>query len=207
MDGRPYRCSSQACCLTCSVKDRAWWQRAPSRKVALSPPTKFSQSMTSVTCHQKWSTLSNAPAGGKRAGHDGFSVGCERNDGFGSQYQASRAVTGEIGQLALCLALALSLVQACSGLWGAREAASLSRDVAFSSAIGFFVFVALAFGALMFGYVTSDFSILNVAQNSHTLKPLLYKITGVWGNHEGSMLLWVMVLAVYTVFIALAKRG
>jgi cytochrome c-type biogenesis protein CcmF len=116
-------------------------------------------------------------------------------------------VTGEIGQLALCLALALSLVQACSGLWGAREAASLSRDVAFSSAIGFFVFVALAFGALMFGYVTSDFSILNVAQNSHTLKPLLYKITGVWGNHEGSMLLWVMVLAVYTVFIALAKRG
>ena len=69
------------------------------------------------------------------------------------------------------------------------------------------MFVALAFGALMFGFVTSDFSILNVAQNSHTLKPLLYKITGVWGNHEGSMLLWVMVLAIYTALIAFARRG
>ena len=122
-----------------------------------------------------------------------------RNDGC--------TMTGEIGQLSLCLALALSFVQAFAGISGARTHAPLARGVAFSSAIGFFVFVALAFGALMFGYVTSDFSILNVAQNSHTLKPLLYKITGVWGNHEGSMLLWVMVLAVYTVFIALARRG
>ncbi len=116
-------------------------------------------------------------------------------------------MTGEIGELALCLALALSLVQAVAGLSGAREEAPLSRAVAFSSALGFFVFVALAFGALTFGFVTSDFSILDVAQNSHTLKPMLYKITGVWGNHEGSMLLWVMVLAVYTALIALAKRG
>jgi cytochrome c-type biogenesis protein CcmF len=116
-------------------------------------------------------------------------------------------VTGEIGQLSLCLALALSFVQAAAGLTGARASAELSRSIAFSSAIGFFVFVALAFGALMFGFVTSDFSILNVAQNSHTLKPLLYKITGVWGNHEGSMLLWVMVLAIYTAFIAFARRG
>jgi cytochrome c-type biogenesis protein CcmF len=59
----------------------------------------------------------------------------------------------------------------------------------------------------MFAFVTSDFSVLDVAQNSHTLKPLIYKITGVWANHEGSMLLWVMVLAVYTLLIALAKRG
>ena len=116
-------------------------------------------------------------------------------------------MTGEIGQFALCLALALSLVQASAGLWGARASATLSRSVAFSSALGFFVFTALAFGALMFGFVTSDFSILNVAQNSHTLKPLLYKVTGVWGNHEGSMLLWVTVLAAYTLAIALARRG
>jgi cytochrome c-type biogenesis protein CcmF len=116
-------------------------------------------------------------------------------------------MTGEIGQLALCLALALSIVQAGAGLWGARAGAPLARSVAFSSATGFFVFTALAFGALMFGFVTSDFSILNVAQNSHTLKPLIYKITGVWGNHEGSMLLWVTVLAVYTVLIVLMRRG
>jgi len=116
-------------------------------------------------------------------------------------------MTGEIGQFALCLALGLSLVQAATGLWGARPNAALSRQVAFSSALGFFVFVTLAFGALTFGFVTSDFSIVDVAQNSHTLKPLLYKITGVWGNHEGSMLLWVMVLAAYTALMALARRG
>ena len=116
-------------------------------------------------------------------------------------------MTGEIGQLALCLALALSCVQAFSGLWGARPEANLARAVAFSSAMGFFVFVALAFGALTYGFVTSDFSILDVAQNSHTLKPLIYKITGVWGNHEGSMLLWVLVLGIYTLLVALARRG
>ena len=69
--------------------------------------------------------------------------------------------------------------------------------------MGMLVFVALAFGALIFGFVTSDFSILDVAQNSHTLKPLIYKITGVWGNHEGSMLLWVLVLSIYSGAIAL----
>jgi len=116
-------------------------------------------------------------------------------------------VTGEIGQLALCLALALSIVQAGTGLWSARSHASLARALAFSSALGFFVFVVLAFAALTYGFVTSDFSILDVAQNSHTLKPLIYKITGVWGNHEGSMLLWVLVLAVYTALIAGWRRG
>jgi cytochrome c-type biogenesis protein CcmF len=116
-------------------------------------------------------------------------------------------MTGEIGQLALCLALALSLVMAGAGLLGARENAGASRAVATSATFGFFVFVALAFGALTYASVTSDFSILNVAQNSHTAKPLLYKITGVWGNHEGSMVLWVMVLALYAAAIAGAQRG
>jgi cytochrome c-type biogenesis protein CcmF len=116
-------------------------------------------------------------------------------------------VTGEIGQLALCLALALSLVQGGAGLRSARSNAALSRSLASSAALGFFVFVVLAFSALTYGFVTSDFSILDVAQNSHTLKPLIYKITGVWGNHEGSMLLWVLVLAVYTALIAVWQRG
>jgi len=116
-------------------------------------------------------------------------------------------VTGEIGFLALCLALALALVQAAAGLIGARSDAELARSVASSSALGFSVFVCLAFGALTWGFVTSDFSILDVAQNSHTLKPLLYKITGVWGNHEGSMLLWMLVLALYTSAMAFGQRG
>ena len=65
-----------------------------------------------------------------------------------------------------------------------------------------FFFILTAFFCLMFAYVVSDFSILNVYQNSHTAKPLLYKITGVWGNHEGSMLLWVLVLVFFGFLIS-----
>ena len=114
-------------------------------------------------------------------------------------------MTGEIGQLALCLALALSLVQAGGGLAGVRMARASA--LASAAAMGMFVFVALSFGALVFAFVTSDFSVVDVADNSHTLKPLIYKITGVWGNHEGSMLLWVLVLSVYSAAIALLGRG
>ncbi|MGH6827755.1 MAG: heme lyase CcmF/NrfE family subunit [Rhizomicrobium sp.] len=117
---------------------------------------------------------------------------------------------GELGQLALCFALALSLVMAGSGLLGAREAGvqvELGRKVASASTMGLLVFVALAFGILVMAFVTSDFSIADVANNSHTLKPLIYKITGVWGNHEGSMVLWVLVLALYAGAVALLERG
>jgi cytochrome c-type biogenesis protein CcmF len=116
-------------------------------------------------------------------------------------------VTGEIGQLALCLALALALIQAVAGLMGVRLGGELSQSIARSTALGFFVFIVLSFGALTYGFVTSDFSIVTVAENSHTLKPLIYKITGVWGNHEGSMMLWVLVLAIYSAIMALWNRG
>ena len=116
-------------------------------------------------------------------------------------------MTGELGQLALCFALALSLVMTVAGLMGVREDAGLARSVATSSAFGMFVFVSLAFGTLTYAFVTSDFSILDVASNSHTLKPLIYKISGVWGNHEGSMLLWVLVLAIYAALVAGFQRG
>ena len=69
------------------------------------------------------------------------------------------------------------------------------------SAKGLLVSSLLAFLILMYSYVVSDFSILNVFQNSHTTKPLLYKITAVWGNHEGSMLLWILVLTIFNYFI------
>jgi cytochrome c-type biogenesis protein CcmF len=114
-------------------------------------------------------------------------------------------MTGEIGQLALCLALALALVQAASGLLGARREGA--QPIASGAAMGLFVFVGLAFAALVTAFVTSDFSVVDVANNSHTLKPLIYKITGVWGNHEGSMLLWVLVLSVYSAAVALFGRG
>src|ERR1041384_8219619 len=116
-------------------------------------------------------------------------------------------MTGEIGELALCLSLALSLVMTGSGFAGTRAEAAVARSVANGAAHGLLVFVALAFGALVYASIVSDFSLLNVAQNSHTLKPLIYKISGVWGNHEGSMLLWVLVLALYAALVAGFKRG
>ncbi|MGH6889299.1 MAG: heme lyase CcmF/NrfE family subunit [Rhizomicrobium sp.] len=116
-------------------------------------------------------------------------------------------MTGEIGQLALCLALALALVQSVAGIAAGLTRSILSERIASSAALGFAVFACVAFAALEIGFVTSDFSILDVAQNSHTLKPLFYKITGVWGNHEGSMLLWLLVLAAYTVLTVFLHRG
>jgi cytochrome c-type biogenesis protein CcmF len=117
-------------------------------------------------------------------------------------------VTGELGQLALCFALALALVMAVSGLMGALHPSGLvARRTATSSAMGLLVFVALAFGTLTYAFIVSDFSIMAVANNSHTLKPLIYKISGVWGNHEGSMLLWVLVLALYAALVAGLQRG
>jgi len=97
-------------------------------------------------------------------------------------------MTGELGLLALCFALALSLVMAAAGLIGARAHGAqivTARGIANGAAMGLLVFVALAFGALTYAFVVSDFSLQLVANNSHTLKPMIYKITGVWGNHEG----------------------
>ena len=116
-------------------------------------------------------------------------------------------MTGELGQLALCFALALSLVMAAGGLVGARADAVLARGIAHGATMGMLVFVALAFGTLTYAFVTSDFSIADVANNSHTLKPLIYKISGVWGNHEGSMLLWVLVLSLYAGLVSTLGRG
>src|SRR4029077_5073878 len=75
--------------------------------------------------------------------------------------------------------------------------------VAGPTAIAQLLFVAIAFGALTICYVRSDFSVINVFENSHTAKPLIYKITGVWGNHEGSMLLWVLILTLFGASVAL----
>jgi cytochrome c-type biogenesis protein CcmF len=116
-------------------------------------------------------------------------------------------MTAEIGQLALTLALALASVMAVSGFAGARVTAGISRRIASSAAGGMLVFIVLAFGTLVYAAIVSDFSVLNIANNSSLAKPMLYKITGVWGNHEGSMLLWVLVLALYTAAIAFAQRG
>ncbi|MEE8439494.1 MAG: heme lyase CcmF/NrfE family subunit [Micropepsaceae bacterium] len=116
-------------------------------------------------------------------------------------------MSAELGQLALCLALALSLVQVVAGFRGAITVNARYMAMSRGAALGTFVFTTLAFGALMFAYIVSDFTVLAVVQNSHTAKPLLYKITGVWANHEGSMLLWVLILTIYSAAIALTDAG
>src|SRR5438270_11434581 len=108
----------------------------------------------------------------------------------------------ETGHYALVLALALALVNSVLPVWG-----SIARDqrlmaVAPPVALMGFGLVAYAYFALTMAHVVSDFSLVNVVENSHSAKPLIYKITGVWGNHEGSMLLWVLILALFGALVA-----
>ena len=108
----------------------------------------------------------------------------------------------EAGHFALVLALALALIQSVVPVIGARLRDPALMNVARSTALVQFVFTAFSFAALTWLHVTSDFSVVNVYENSHSLKPMLYKITGVWGNHEGSMLLWVLILALFGAMVA-----
>ena len=109
----------------------------------------------------------------------------------------------ETGHYALVLALALALVQFAIPFVGARLNDVALMRVARPAAIAQFAFIALAYGTLTYAHVVSDFSLVNVIENSHSLKPFIYKISGVWGNHEGSMLLWVLVLSLCGALIAL----
>lgn len=108
----------------------------------------------------------------------------------------------EAGHYALVLALALALIQSTVPLLGARLNDGALMNVARSTALVQLLFAGLSFTALVWLHVTSDFSVVNVYENSHSMKPLLYKITGVWGNHEGSMLLWVAILALFGGLVA-----
>ncbi len=108
----------------------------------------------------------------------------------------------ELGHFAILLAFAVSLVQMTVPMIGASKNWASWMQLAGTTAILQFVLIAIAFGALTWAFVTSDFSVLLVVENSHSLKPMLYKITGVWGNHEGSMLLWIFILATYGAMVA-----
>jgi cytochrome c-type biogenesis protein CcmF len=113
----------------------------------------------------------------------------------------------ELGHFALILALFVAIIQATIPLIGAARRHIGWMAVARSCALIGFGLTALAMLSLMHAYVTSDFTVINVIQNSHTDKPLLYKITGVWGNHEGSMLLWVFMLSLCAAAVALFSNN
>ncbi|MEJ2623660.1 MAG: heme lyase CcmF/NrfE family subunit [Pseudolabrys sp.] len=108
----------------------------------------------------------------------------------------------ELGHYALVLALALGLIQAVVPVIGARTNDGTLMRLANSTALMQFFFVALSFAALVTCFVTSDFSVRVVYENSHSLMPLVYKFTSVWGNHEGSMLLWVLILSFFGALVA-----
>ena len=103
----------------------------------------------------------------------------------------------EIGHFSLLLAFCVALIQATIPLFGAHKGRIDLMAIAESAANLQFALLLAAFSALTHAFVTSDFSVKLVVLNSHSLKPMLYKITGVWGNHEGSMLLWVLILSLF----------
>jgi len=108
----------------------------------------------------------------------------------------------ELGHFALVLALVVAIAQAILPMAGAQLNIPSWMAVARPAAYAQFALGLLAFACLTWAYVASDFSVLNVASNSHSLKPMLYKITGVWGNHEGSLLLWTLILALFGAAVA-----
>jgi cytochrome c-type biogenesis protein CcmF len=112
----------------------------------------------------------------------------------------------ELGQFALVLALCLALVQCVLPITGAARGNAAWMAVARPAAQGQFVFVAIAFGCLAWSFANNDFSVLNVATNSNSHLPLQYRLAATWGSHEGSLLLWVLVLTIWTVAVTVFSR-
>jgi len=112
----------------------------------------------------------------------------------------------EIGQLALALALCLALCQSVFGLAGAARGNVAWMNAVRPAAQGQFVFTAIAFACLIHSFVTNDFSVLNVSTNSNSSLPWFYRFAASWGSHEGSMLLWILMLCVWTVGVTLFSR-
>ena len=112
----------------------------------------------------------------------------------------------ELGHFFLALALSISIFQFLLPALGVKfNSYGMMRSASITAFISF-ILVFLSFLSLVYAYITSDFSVSLVAKNSHSLKPLIYKISGVWGNHEGSLLLWVLILTFYSAAVAILGR-
>jgi len=109
----------------------------------------------------------------------------------------------EIGLFALTLAFMTSIVQGTAPFWGAAKGNVRLMKLGSSAAYAQLTLVALAFGCLIWAFTQSDFSLRVVASNSYSAKPMFYKIAAAWGQHEGSMLLWALVLAAYGAAVAM----
>ena len=116
-------------------------------------------------------------------------------------------MTAEIGQLSLILALVIALIQAGAGLYGASRVEPALVGLARTAAYLQLLFILLGFAALTDCFLSNDFSVALVAQHSNAAQPLLYRLGATWGSHEGSMLLWVAILAVYGAAVAVFGGG
>jgi cytochrome c-type biogenesis protein CcmF len=115
-------------------------------------------------------------------------------------------MTAEIGQLALVLAFMLAIVQSLAPLWGAARLDPALMGLGRAAALLQLLFVALAFACLAAGFVGMDFSIALVAEHSNAAQPTIYRFAATWGSHEGSMLLWILILALQGGAVALFGR-
>ncbi len=113
----------------------------------------------------------------------------------------------ELGHFALALGVALGFAQAIVPLWGAHRGDARLMQAAPALALGQFLAVGISFVCLAWSSVVSDFSVLNIAENSNSLEPLIYKITGTWGNHEGSILFWCLILTMCGAAVAAFGAG
>lgn len=116
-------------------------------------------------------------------------------------------MTAEIGQFALLLALLMAFVQGTLPLIGAQRGINSWIGLAHTAVAGQFVFLAVSYAALTYAFVTHDFSLAYVAGHSNSNLPLMYRISGVWGGHEGSLLLWGLVLGGWSLAVSLFSRG
>ncbi len=113
----------------------------------------------------------------------------------------------ELGHFALVLALLVSIATAVLPIWGERTGNRRYLAVAGPGSVIQFVLVSISFVALTWAYLGSDFSVRNVYENSHTDQPMIYRFSGVWGNHEGSILLWVLILVLFGACVAAFGRS
>ncbi|MEP4890055.1 MAG: heme lyase CcmF/NrfE family subunit [Aliiglaciecola sp.] len=113
----------------------------------------------------------------------------------------------ELGHFSLVLALLMSMLLSVYPMWGAYKNQVQYMALAKPLAIGMFLFTAISFGALVNAFYTDDFSVAYVANHSNSLLPWYYKITAVWGGHEGSFLLWILIFSIWTVGVAVLSRG
>ena len=112
----------------------------------------------------------------------------------------------EIGLFSLTLAFVLSLSQSVAPIFASYSSFKESHIFTLRISLLGTIFILLSFLCLVLLFIVSDFSVALVAEHSHTSKPMIYKISGTWGNHEGSLLMWILILSIFSAGLALTQK-